>query len=342
MTNKKRNILIVSIVICVLLFFVYFSNSKSNLIRQLQGPIEGTDNIFAIGNNLSIVSKNNHIYTWQWDNFKKWPVVAKPHAEFVVPLNDNKIVYAAKSELVLTDLKAEKELASLSLPYGTECKKIAISSNGKFGLLSLSEKDKLKLALFNSEFKELPIVFEKNTTEEKFTLFDYAIDNEGSLIVGAGKKDKAWIFVKDIKNDKILWEKTFDEYGQFTIVEFSSDGKTLYVAEKIRFIIALDAITGNILRVYEMPKYNTPANQKQNISSIKISPDSKILAVDTEPARRVWFWDIATGEKLDNIYASDLTVSDMAFSPDSKYIATGCLVSPEIKIWKVPTLKDVK
>jgi WD40 repeat protein len=113
----------------------------------------------------------------------------------------------------------------------------------------------------------------------------------------------------------------------------------LFVSEKVRFIISFDSATGQTIRVFEMPLYNTPAHQKQNICCIAISPDGKILAADTEPARTVWFWDIASGREIGKIYASDLTVADIAFSPDSKYLATGCMVSPEIKIWKVPQPK---
>ncbi len=336
--KRKKTIIIVLVIICFAVLFLV-SKSRSNLVRQLQGPIEGCDSIFADGNNLSIVSKNNHIYTWQWDNFKKWPIVAKPNAEAVLPIAGDKIVYVTKSELILTDMKAEKELANLSLPYGTECTKIAASSNGKFGIAQLAEKDKLKLMSFNSDFKELPVVFEKNANEEKFTLFDFAINNDGSLIAGVGKKDKGWIFVKDIKNDKIFWEKTFDEYGQFTIVKFSPDGKTIYAAEKIRFILVFDLANGDVLRTYEMPEYPTPAHQKQNISTIAISPDGKIFAADTEPACTIWYWDIATGQKINSSRASEFTVSDIAFSADSQFLASGCLVKPEIKIWKVPQLK---
>ncbi|MGD0784740.1 MAG: hypothetical protein ABR969_02890 [Sedimentisphaerales bacterium] len=273
--------------------------------------------------------------------------MAKPQAIVAVPLADDKIIYnplADSKKLIITNLKADKELTSLSLPYEAGCKKIKISSNEKFGIVSVifnegTQKDWLKLAVFNSDSKDLSFVFQKDTRTEDFSLYDFAISNEGDLIAGAGEKDKAWVFVTDKKKENILWEKTFGEYGRFTSVKFSPDGKTLYVTEKVRYIVALDSATGNTIRVYEIPIYETPSNQKENVSCIAISPDGKILAADTEPGRTVWFWDIKTDKKIGTIYASDLTVSGMAFSPDSKYLATGCLVSPEIKIWKVPQPK---
>lgn len=324
-----------------------FSSSKSYLVRQLQGPIEGTNSVLTFDSKLSVISNNNHLYIWQWDDLKKWPVVCNPQTSLITPINHDKIVYnpsANSGKLILTDLKTEKELANLSLPYGDECKKIKASYNGRFGVVSMISKDGddkgwFKLAVFDSDFKNLSILFQKDTNTEDFLLYDFAITDDSALLACVGRKGKAWVFVKDIKNDKILWGKTFDEYSQFSIVEFSPDGKTLYIAERVRYTIAFDSATGNIIRVYEIPKYNTPANQKQNISSIAISPDGRILAVDTEPAGVVWFWDISTGQKIGQISASALTVSDIAFSPDSKYLATGCLVKPEIKIWKVPQLK---
>ena len=347
MSKKNRNI-VVAIVCVVILLSAFYANSKSLFVRQLQGPIEGTDKILSIDGRLSAVSKENHIYTWQWKDLAVWPVVAKPQARVAVPIADDKIMYnplVDSKKLIITNLKADKELASLSLPYGAECKKIKTSSNGKFGIVSVifdegTQKDWLKLAIFNSDLKDLSFIFQKDTKAEDFSLYDFAITDDGNLLVGVGRKEKAWIFVKNIKNDKILWEKTFDNYAQFTIVKFSPDGKTLFVGEKVRYIISLDSATGNTVRVYEIPIYQTPSNQKENVSCIAISPDGKILAADTEPACSVWYWDLNTGKKITSFRASEFTVSDIAFSPDSKYLATGCLVTPEIKIWKVPQLKD--
>jgi WD40 repeat protein len=347
MSKKNRNIVVAVIILAGLLSIMIFSNSKSDFVRQLQGPIEGTDSVITVDGRLSIVSKENHIYTWQWKELTLWPVVAKPQSQALAPIAGDKVIYDASAgigKLIITNLKADKELASLSLPYGAECKKIKTSSNGKFGVVSMllkdgAQKDWLKLAIFNSDLKDLLFIFQKDTKAEDFSLYDFVITDDGKLLAGAGKKGKAWIFVTDIKNEKILWERTFDEYDQFTFLAFSPDGRTLYVTEKVRYIIALDSATGNTIRVYEIPIYATPSNQKENVSCIAISPDGKILAADTEPACDVWYWDLNTGKKIASFQASEFTVSDIAFSPDSKYLATGCLVTPEIKIWKVPQPK---
>ncbi|MBU1259555.1 MAG: hypothetical protein KJ757_00485 [Planctomycetes bacterium] len=346
MSKKNRN-LIIAIVIIIPILLMFYADSKSNFVRQLQGPTESTDRVVTVGDRLFVISKENNIYTWQWKDLSIWPVAAKPQARVAVPIADDKIIYNPSTNLerlIVTNLKADKELTSLSLPYGAECKTIKTSQNGKFGIVSVNfkegtQKGRFKLGLFDSEFKELSFVFQKDTSIDESVLYDFTVTNDGSFLAGAGGGNHAWLFVSDVKNETILWGKEFDKYSRFTRAGFSPDGKLLFIAEKIRHILAFDAATGQLLRTFVMDEYQTPANQKQNISCIVVSPNGKILAADTEPAGVVWFWDISTGQKIGQIPASNLTVSDIAFSPDSKYLATGCLVSPEIKIWKVPQLK---
>ena len=343
----KRKIIFGLVVILVVLGAILWANFRTKFVRQLQGPIEGTSRVFTVADRLAIVSNNNTVYAWQWSDLSAWPVVARLQAQTVVPITGDKIVYIPSvnlAKLILTDLKADKELASLSLPYGAECKKLKISQNSKFGAVSIilkegAQKDWLKLGLFDSGLKNVSFVFQKDTGAEDFLLYDFAITNDGNFIAGAGQKNRAWVFVIDTKTQTVQWEKTFDEYGQFTLVEFSPDGRTLFVSEKIRHIIALDSATGKTIRVFEMPLYSARGYQKQNISSIAISPNGRVLAADSEPAGTVWFWDIKTGRESASFHVGDLTISSITFSPDSKYLATGCMVSPEIKIWKVPQLK---
>ena len=347
MSKKHRNVVIAVIILVGLLSIMIFSNSKSALVRQLQGPVEGTGSILTVEDRLTAVSKNNYIFTWRWSDLSIWPVVAKPQAQTIVPVTGDKIIYRPLSnpeKLILTDLKADSELSSLYLSYEAECKKIKMSQNGRHGVVSVlfkegAQKGWFKLGLFDSELKAVSFVFQKDTNAEDFLLYDFSVTNDANLFTGAGKKDHAWVFITDVKNGNILWEKTFPEYGQFTSVEFSPDGKTFFVSERVRHILVFDTMTGQLVNEFVMDEYRTSAYQKQNICCIAISPDGRTLAADTEPAGNVWLWDISSGKKIGEIYASELTVSDIAFSPDSKYLATGCLVSPEVKIWKVPQLK---
>jgi WD40 repeat protein len=345
--KKNKNLITVVIIVTVLMFMMVFSSSKNTLVRQLQGPTEGTGSILTIDDRLVVISKNNAIYTWQWSDLSVWPVVARLQARVVTPITGDKIVYVPSGdlgELVMTDLKGQKEISRLNLSYGAECGKLKMSSKDKFGIVSIffkegTQKDWFKLAVFNPDLKDMSFVFQKDTNAEVFLLYDFTVTNDANLFAGAGKKDHAWVFITDVKNENILWEKTFPEYDQFTSLEFSPDGKTLFVSERVRHILVFDTITGRLVNKFVMDEYQTNTYQKQNICCIAISPDGRTLAADTEPARTVWFWDIETGKRIASIEASELTVSSIAFSPDSKYLATGCLVSPEIKIWKVPQLK---
>lgn len=346
MSKKQRNVIMVIIAVLLIPAVTFFTRNRNPLMRQLQGPVEGTDSVITVENRLSVVSKNNHLYTWQWNNLSAWPVVAKPRCAVTVPLAGDRIVYYSDSlnKIVLTSLKADNELGSLFLPYGTRGKSIKTSSSGKFALVSMistqgTQKNWFKIALFDCDFKDLSFVFQKNTETEDFSVYDFTITDKCDFMAGSGRKDSAWVFVSDVNSHQMLWEKTFDEYGSFTLIKFSPDGRQLFVSEKVRHILVFDVQNGRLLKTFVMDKYPTPSNQKQNISAIAISPDGNILAADTEPAGAVWFWDIPSGQKTGQISASSLTVSDIVFSPDSKYLATGCLVNPEIKIWKVPHLK---
>lgn len=341
-----RKIIIVLIILTIILFVMFFAHIRSNFVRQMQGPIEGTDKIFSIGDNLFIVSKNNNIFNWQWNDLSKWPVLIKPDTEIIVPVAEDKMIYVPSSGyngLVLSKFNPQKEIARQDIPFGAEIKKIKTSSNNKFGAVTVlfnegAQKNWLKAALFKTDLKYMSFIFQKDTIAENFSLDDFDISDNGSLFTGAGKKgSQAWIFVTD-SNGSPIWEKTFPEYSEFTCITFSPGGKAIFAAEKVRHILGFDAATGEIIKRFEMSEYPTPSHQKQNIAWIVISSDGRILASDTEPGKTVWFWDLKTDKKIGQMTVNEFTVSGVAFSPDSKYLATGCLVSPEIKIWKVPQI----
>jgi WD40 repeat protein len=227
------------------------------------------------------------------------------------------------------------------LPYGAECKTIKTSSNGKFGAVSVSFKEGMqkgwfKLAVFDPNLKALSFVFQKDTDAKDFILYDFSITNDGNFLAGAGKKNHAWVFVVDVKNEKIVWEKTFDKYDEFPNVIFSIDGKTIYASNSDRFVCVFETATGNLIRSLEMKKYPTSSTQLQTISCVAVSPDGRIYAAASQPSAQVYLWDTKTGKELCVINAKREIPSGLAFSPDSSLLAVSDLVRSSINVFQIP------
>src|SRR5262249_9603388 len=73
-----------------------------------------------------------------------------------------------------------------------------------------------------------------------------------------------------------------------------------------------------------------PALVAASIRDLEFSPDGKLIAsVGDDHYLRVW--DVATGHKLYAVVAHQGPVPDLAFSPDSRWIATAGTIS--VRVW---------
>jgi uncharacterized membrane protein len=70
MDAKKRKIIFAIVIVVVILAVMFFSQSKSAFVRQLNGPTEGTGSVLTIGDKLFVISKDNHVFIWQWNDLK--------------------------------------------------------------------------------------------------------------------------------------------------------------------------------------------------------------------------------------------------------------------------------
>jgi len=336
-----KKYIIISFVIAAIVAMMILNNCKSILVRELLGPRAGVNSLYTVDGKLIAISRDNDVYSWGWADMSSWPQAGKVAADIVTPIAGERLlcVPTGRSDtLVITNPKGDKELKSLPLPWGRTCQFLVSSANGRYAAAALIKDKVTELVLVETN----PVAIrEAVSIPPGVEISNIAVSNDGKLITAVGSGDGGgFVLVADSQDKKILWKKTITECKKFCNIVFSPDGTTVFAAEELRFIYAFSSLAGRLIRKYEIPEMAAHGNQKQNISAVRISPNGKTLAVDIEPFSQIWFWDIETSEFIDKFAAFDKTVSDITFSPDSTMIAAGCLVRSQIRIYKVPQIKN--
>ena len=132
----------------------------------------------------------------------------------------------------------------------------------------------------------------------------------------------------DAQTQEVRVVKDPDGVIKFRYAVFSSDGKTVYVADSGGgTVYAVDTATGNIVRHW-MATQTGEDIYAQRISCLTISPDDRWIAVGTRPEGLVFVFDAASEGKPIMINGAGTLI--VSFSPDSRYLAT---VGAGIKVW---------
>ncbi|HEY7307784.1 MAG TPA: WD40 repeat domain-containing protein [Gemmataceae bacterium] len=119
--------------------------------------------------------------------------------------------------------------------------------------------------------------------------------------------------------------------GKIVSLAFTADGKTLISGGEDRIIRSWDAKEGRELRRFSVGS--------RLLFDIVLSPDGKILASRHREDDIVGLWDMAGGKLLRELRAPK--VWDVAFSPDSKTLATGGL-DQTMRLWDVSTGEELR
>jgi WD40 repeat protein len=336
---KSKKVIIPAIIITIFLITTFLSQSKTNLAFQLRGPKAGVSGVFTAGDKLLALSGDNEVYAWDWNDLKTWPTVARLKAEQFCPMASDKIVYIPNNmsdTLIITDLKGEKEIKNISLPFGAKCEMMDPSPDCSFIIILLKQGRKSQFAMIGPTL-ELTEVY---VLDDQMQVFKTGISNDGHFIAAAGEQNGGTGMVIDTHTKEVVFKKHHKDVMRFDNVIFSPDSKTVYFGEKVRFIYAFETATGDLLRTYEMPEYKTGPNEKQYISCITMSPDNKKLLAVTEPASSICFWDTTTGSEISS-FSSAGPISSVIFSPDAATVAVGCLVDSTVKIYNAPDTKTL-
>lgn len=124
-------------------------------------------------------------------------------------------------------------------------------------------------------------------------------------------------------------------------IAFSPDGKILAGGDFGREILLLDAETGKLIRTLPGPR--------GIVRSLAFSPDGATLAcgdmiIDNRVqkgvhlymktlAGEVTLWDVRSGDLKRTLAGHDNAVGSVAFTPDGRYVASGCFYDYTARVW---------
>ncbi len=331
-----KKYIIIPVVIVAIVAMMILNNRKSILIRELPGPRAGVNSLYTVDGKLIAISRDNDVYSWDWTDMSSWPQAGKVVADIVTPIAGERLLYVPKGRsdtLIITNLKGDKELKRLTLPWGRSCQFLVSSASGRYAAAALIKDKITEVVLVETN----PVAIRETVSiPAGVELCNIAVSNDGRLITAVGSREGGgFLLMADSQDKKVLWQKTVADCEKIDNIVFSPDGNTVFAGEELRFVYALDCSTGQVARKYEVEKHQTVANQRQRITALKISYDGVILVATMEPNSQIWLWN--TGNDSDGyVLPGYHGTSDISFSPDSSLLAAGSMVSKSIQILKIP------
>ncbi len=340
--KKKNPVILFLLAFGVIAIIMFAVNYRSKLEQELRAPESGVAKLSTVEGRLIAISRENEVYTWEWNDLSGWPEVVSFESEEAAAVSSGRVIWVPSNKrnvLVASDLKGGEELKRVSLGAGGACAALAASQNGMYlvaGLLVGGGIDRrMELAVTDSGLTSLGRVIKEKTASE-LVLNEVAVSDDGAFVAAVGRKGVGWILVGSAESGEILWERRIENSTELDNVIFSPDGEMVFASKSDRYVCAFARATGEIVRELVIDKYKTPPNNPQTISCITISPDSRLLVAGTVPASQVWVWDAKSGAKLSVIRPGQFTVSGVSFSPDSSLLATSDLLGRHtIKLWRI-------
>ena len=340
--KKGRQVSLFFLVFAVILIVMFVASGRSRLVEELAAPSKGVISLHSYGRELIAVSKDSEIHSWRWDDLRAPRRICTLNGDEVVVMANNRVLLAGSGEaeaIVVSDLSSGKELRRMRFGSGKRLQQLRSSVGGQCAVAAFSCGDSatsgFELWFIDSELESIVQVGEE-IAEEGFELKDVGIGDDGSFIAAVGVKDGGWILGVDRKSGLVTWRGGVEDSASLSVVMFSPEGAVIYASGLGRYVYAVDAANGEIVRRFEMDEYATPELDPQRVSCMAVSSDGKLLAAATEPASKLYAWEVASGSRVVVTGTGQYTISGIAFSPDGSLAATADYISMRaIKVWKV-------
>ncbi len=254
---------------------------------------------------------------------------------------------AHPSTIVVTSARTGELLRTWPVPKGWYCSDIRLSRSGTHAAMTVVEnygspvpdfdwdKTRVRVGLVGPELKKLTWVAMLVGENSADNLRRIRPSDDGAYVAVAGWNNG--VAMIDVAAREVLWEIQPPGYVSLVDVAFSPDNRLVYAGGGAGCVYGLDVRTGQVRSRWFATETGKPI-YGHRITTVAASADGRFVAAGTGPEGLVWLWSAKTGRELkvvDHAHGLGLiTISVLAFSPNSKALAT--FAGGLINIWNLP------
>ena len=341
-TDKKKKSPIVFFFAALLAIVVvmFIANRESVLVERVRFPFNnGVVKLSTDKNFLVAVCLDNKVYVWDWDNLPEKPQIGLAQSHQAVLMKSDMVVSLREQSpkaLIVTDLKGDKKHKDIPIASYDGRAYLGVSRDRSAVALLVEGKTSYKISIVDpDEGKIEPVVTMAGEAAES-RVGDLAVSDDGALVVLFGEKDGCgWLILVNLKQRRVVWEKQVPELRLFFDAVFSPDSEVVYARGSDSTLYKIETASGKILDRLLPLKKNKSTLTHSSTQTVAVSPDGQLVAAIVSST--FYVWDRNTGKKIFGKTPGHKIESGLAFSPDSRFLATSDLrQGGTINIWRLP------
>jgi WD40 repeat protein len=171
--------------------------------------------------------------------------------------------------------------------------------------------------------------------EKTETLIDYAVDSSDILYAAGSRSKTGRIAAVNLQTGAVLWDRVFEGTKEFCTVIDSPDGRYLLAGNRDGLLYKIKADSGEIEKTIVLlePGETRPITNDYSVLNLAFSPDGQCYVATINPPAYIL---LSGTDKLltTKFRPTHKLVSKIAFSPDSRFLATSDIrAGYPIKIW---------
>ncbi len=335
--NKSPFIFFLIIIIIIMIITVVVDLAKNEQLLNIPGNA-GILDLSTCQNYLAALTKDNHVYLWDWNVLPGDPVkngVTSRRAMAIVIGLDRIVQYKPEPYNTLTIQNIDTDDKKVDFPLGFRYRLNHIAATQDRSILTalLSRTSKsdgnettvYQLVTIDPQKEQYHSIINIGTDSADYQLNHCAISDDGKWGIILGAKDNQGVIILiNVSQKQIVRETVYSEVKLFSRAAFAPKGNNWFFAGGDNMILyKIQTDTGQELRIPLIENYS-PTASKTPFYDIAVSPDGKIVAAITTKGNS-GVWDCTTGEKLIKSLSHIKISSTVAFSPDSRFLAVGRL-----------------